>query len=131
MILDPSATANSDKASPAAGCCGNPAACTGQADARPVRRQAPLASLTPGQTGTICECALSDDDASMLRAMGLGIAARIRLCRAGQPCIVALGCVCREHAADGEGGTLRDLWGGGRIGLARPLAERIIVLLDA
>lgn len=52
-------------------------------------------------------------DAELLAAMGLACNARVRLCRQGEPCIV------RVLAGDGAGGC--------RIGLARPLAQRIVV----
>lgn len=77
-----------------------------------------LTSLRPGQTGVICEARLDPDDAALLRAMGLGDQVRIKLCRLGEPCIVALGnvegrhCHCHGHC---------------RIGLARGLARRIFV----
>jgi hypothetical protein len=52
------------------------------------------------------------DDAALLGAMGLCCNAKVRLCRAGEPCIVAV--------TTGRGA-------GCRIGLARPLADRIVV----
>lgn len=82
------------------GCCGSPAV--------------PLTALKTGECGVVCETCLADRDAAMLRAMGLRPSARIRVCRLGEPCIVEVlganpaGCGCR-------------------IGLARPLAERIMV----
>lgn len=68
--------------------------------------------------------------------MGLCQDARIRLCRTGEPCIVAVGsggsiCGCGE--GDGLGtGKAQVAWSGGsfRIGLARMLAERIFVSVD-
>lgn len=97
--------------------------------ARPgAARAVPLTHLRRGQTGVIREASLAADDAALLRAMGVAVDARIRLCRSGQPCIVAIGCACvAGGAAKGKG---RAGWGGCRIGLARPLAERITVLLD-
>lgn len=79
-----------------------------------------LSSLRRGQTGVLCEERLASDDAAMLRAMGLHPAARIRLCRVGEPCIVAVaggtgGCGCGSTC---------------RIGLARSLASRIFVTVD-
>jgi hypothetical protein len=73
-----------------------------------------LSELRCGQTGVICEARLDADDAALLRAMGLGCNAKVRLCRAGEPCIVALTC--------GKTGGISC-----RVGLARPLAERILV----
>ncbi|HYE03262.1 MAG TPA: FeoA family protein [Phycisphaerales bacterium] len=71
-----------------------------------------LTQLKRGQSAVVVDARLEKGDAAFLRAMGLCAAARVRLCRAGEPCIVAVGCGC--------GGTCR-------IGLARPLAERIVV----
>jgi Fe2+ transport system protein FeoA len=83
----------------------------------------PLTQLRPGQTGVVCESKLSTSDAQLLRAMGLCDHATVRLCRAGEPCIVAVGGV------RGLGPNPKDCTCGGscRIGLARPLAERIFV----
>lgn len=86
----------------------------------------PLSELTTGQTGVICDCGVADEDAKLLRAMGLCVSARVKLCRAGEPCIVALGCACR----DDQGNSRAAVWGACRIGLARPLAERISVVID-
>jgi len=80
----------------------------------------PLSNLKRGQTGVLCESTLASDDAALLRAMGLHPAARIRLCRVGEPCIVSVaggagGCGCGSTC---------------RIGLAKSLAARIYVTLD-
>lgn len=77
-----------------------------------------LSSLKRGQTGVVCESSLAGGDGALLRAMGLYPAARVRLCREGEPCIVAV--------TSGPGGNC----GCGsecRIGLARSLAKRILV----
>ncbi|MCC6675701.1 MAG: ferrous iron transport protein A [Phycisphaerales bacterium] len=72
-----------------------------------------LAQLKPGQTARIRHADLEADDAALLRAMGLRPAAFVRMCRAGEPCIVEVypggvtSCACR-------------------IGLARPLADRVM-----
>jgi Fe2+ transport system protein FeoA len=71
-----------------------------------------LTQLKPGQAGVVRSAALSGSDAAMLGAMGLCCNAKVRLCRAGEPCIVAV--------TTGRGA-------GCRIGLARPLAEKILV----
>ncbi len=127
--LQPAATADPT------GCTrGGPCACS--ADTRPdAPARVRLSDLRRGQTGVICECELSDDDAALLRAMGLCLSARVRLCRAGEPCIVAIQCgrrsprrvagdaACRSRSAGAE-------WSGSRIGLARSLAERILVTID-
>jgi Fe2+ transport system protein FeoA len=82
----------------------------------------PLTALKAGQTGVICEARLDVDDAALLRAMGLADRVRVKLCRVGEPCVVALGnvegkhCHCNGHC---------------RIGLARGLAERIFVTVVA
>ncbi|HVZ93222.1 MAG TPA: FeoA family protein [Phycisphaerales bacterium] len=74
-----------------------------------------LSRLRPGQSGVVVDSRLSEDDAAALRAMGLRPSARIVLCRSGEPCIVrvdgGLGCTCR-------------------IGLAKPLADRVIIELS-
>lgn len=76
----------------------------------------PLTSLRAGETAIIRETRLDTDDAALLRAMGLCLNATVRIFRIGEPCIVAVGgvgaCKC--------GGMCR-------VGLAKPLAERILV----
>jgi Fe2+ transport system protein FeoA len=78
-----------------------------------------LTTLQAGQMATVFQTCLDPNDAALLRAMGLRPSARIRICRLGEPCIVEVmsgtdscgrpgGCACR-------------------IGLARPLAERVMV----
>ncbi len=71
-----------------------------------------LTALKPGQSGVVVDAAMDDDDAAQLRAMGLRPNARVVLCRSGEPCIVRVlgACGCES-----------------RIGLARPLAERVMV----
>ncbi len=71
-----------------------------------------LARMRPGQGGVVCEASLEPGDAAALGAMGLRCNARVRLCRAGEPCIVAI--------TTGRGA-------GCRVGVARELAERIVV----
>lgn len=72
-----------------------------------------LTQLKPGQTGTVESASLDAEDAALLRAMGLRLNATVRMCRPGEPCIISVqgphGCACR-------------------IGLARPLAERVRVV---
>jgi Fe2+ transport system protein FeoA len=71
-----------------------------------------LDQLKEGQTATICSSTLDADDAAYLRSLGLRMNSTIRLCRAGEPCIVSIegphGCACR-------------------IGLSRGLAEQLNV----
>lgn len=74
-----------------------------------------LTRMRVGDTGRVCGGRLDNDDRDMLRALGLRPDARVRLARVGEPCIVQVlgkhGCSCR-------------------IGLARPLAERVIIAMD-
>jgi Fe2+ transport system protein FeoA len=71
-----------------------------------------LTNLKRGEAGVIRRSSLSANDASLLAAMGLCCNAKVRLCRAGEPCIVAV--------VSGRGAECR-------IGLARSLAERLHV----
>jgi Fe2+ transport system protein FeoA len=80
-----------------------------------------LASLRQGQTGVIRETQLDPDDAALLKAMGLCTSATVKVVRAGQPCVVAVGGAGENCAC---GGTCR-------IGLARGLAERVLVTVVA
>lgn len=82
----------------------------------------PLTRLRVGQSAVIDASGLDDaagpekgaeaSGAAMLRAMGLTPEAKIRLCRLGEPCIVAVRCACGGQT---------------RIGLARRVASRIMV----
>lgn len=71
-----------------------------------------LSQLRPGQSGVVRSAGVDASDAALLGAMGLCCNAKVKLCRAGEPCIVAV--------ATGRGA-------GCRIGLARPLADKIMV----
>jgi hypothetical protein len=73
------------------------------------RKPIPLSQLRPGQVGVVRTTDIAAGDAALLGAMGLCCDAKVRLCRAGEPCIVS---IYTGKAAC-------------RIGLARPLAERI------
>jgi len=77
---------------------------------------------------------LAEEDAALLRAMGLCTNARVRLCRVGEPCIVAIQCGKRSPAGIVADGSRRhaggEHWTGSRIGLARSLAERILVSVE-
>lgn len=55
---------------------------------------------------------MGESDAALLGAMGLCCNAKVRLCRAGEPCIVAITSGGGAHC---------------RIGLAKPLADKIVV----
>jgi len=72
----------------------------------------PLSQLRPGQRATLCAGCEGDEDAPFLRALGLRPRAVVRLCRRGEPCIIDV---------VGRGGC------GCRIGLARPIADRVLV----
>ncbi|MCA9282473.1 MAG: ferrous iron transport protein A [Phycisphaeraceae bacterium] len=78
-------------------------------------RRLRLTRMRVGDTGRVCGGRLEEEDREMLRALGLRPDARVRLTRVGEPCIVQVlgrhGCSCR-------------------IGLARPLAERVIIAMD-
>ena len=74
-----------------------------------------LHQLKPGQSGKVRTSDLGEADAALLGAMGLCCNASVRMCRAGEPCIVAIMSGGRASC---------------RIGLARPLAERIQIDLD-
>ncbi|MEO1128738.1 MAG: FeoA family protein [Planctomycetota bacterium] len=74
--------------------------------------QVRLCDLRVGQSARIHADTLDAEDAATIRAMGLRPNASVSLCRLGSPCIVRV---------DGRGGC------GCRIGLARPLAERLLV----
>lgn len=58
----------------------------------------------------------ASEDAKMLRAMGLRPDASVTMCRKGEPCIVSLMGACG---------------GGCRIGLARGIAEKVMVEIDS
>ncbi len=78
-------------------------------------RRLRLTRMRVGDTGRVCGGRLEAEDREMLRALGLRPDAWVRLTRVGEPCIVQVlgrhGCSCR-------------------IGLARPLAERVIIAMD-
>lgn len=94
----------------------------GHSDVVPVAApEVSLSALRVGESGVIQRAELSGDDAALLGAMGLATNARVRVCLsvgAGGACIVAVmgGAGCPAGAC-----------GSSRIGLARPLAERIFV----
>lgn len=94
------------------------ACCNGKADARVT-----LSGLRVGQIGVVCETCMDKRDAAMLRAMGLRPRARVRVCRVGEPLIVEVmgGRMCEPNAcAKPTACTCR-------IGLARALAERVLL----
>lgn len=78
--------------------------------------ETPVAQSPSGQTGVITRIDLDPSDAAFLRAMGLCVNARIRVCRVGNPCVVAVG---------GTAGGRCRCGGRCRIGLSRRLAQGI------
>jgi hypothetical protein len=79
-----------------------------------------------GEMGIIQEKKLDESDRAVLRAMGLACNATVKLCRAGEPCIVAV------MTGGAAGGRLGSGVAGAdccRIGLAKPLADKIFVAL--
>jgi Fe2+ transport system protein FeoA len=80
-----------------------------------------LATLRPGQMGVVRGATLEAGDAAYLRAMGVRPAALVRVCRLGHPCIVEVVSGGRECCGMGSC----------RIGLAKELAERVMVEVGA
>lgn len=72
----------------------------------------PLTRLVKGQRAVLHAAGASDEDGTLLRAMGLKPECQLRVCRVGQTCIVAVETGCG---------------GGCRIGLDRALADRVLV----
>lgn len=102
--------------------CDQSAGCPSGAPQMP--RLSRLTELKVGQSGVICESTLDTNDAALLRAMGLCDQTMVRLCRVGEPCVVAVGGVRGGLNVDASACTCG---GSCRIGLARPLADRIMV----
>lgn len=80
-----------------------------------------LSALSSGMTGVVRAITLDQENAKLLCAMGLCVGARIRLVRAGEPCVVAVGGV--NHGRCKCGGRCR-------IGVAKGLAASILVEVD-
>ena len=76
-----------------------------------------LTALRAGQRAVIRETRLETDDAALLRAMGLCLNATVRVFRIGEPCVLAVGGVNANCRCGGMC----------RVGLAKPLAEKILV----
>lgn len=93
-------------------CACGPGSCACDAAGRTVTAESPLTSLDAGQVGLVTRTTLSEQDAALLRAMGLRPNARVRLCQAGEPWIIE---VRRSGGACS------------RIGLARAIAEHVFV----
>ncbi len=79
----------------------------------------PLASLKAGQTAVVRGATLDAGDAAYLRAMGVRPSALVRVCRLGHPCIIEVV----------SGGTACCGMGSCRIGLAKELAQQVMVQL--
>ncbi len=73
-----------------------------------------------GWRGLVSHAELDDRDGAVLRAMGLRPAARVRVCRVGEPTIVEV-----------VGGTDKVCRYGCRIGLCRDLASKVMVTDEA
>ena len=129
-----------------ASCCKDGA--TGNVSLGEIEKPVVLTTLLIGQTGVVCETCMDKRDAAMLRAMGLRPQARIRVCRMGEPWIVEVlpggagasgvgvgkskGVVAdlSREAACAPAGDMPCARAGGcacRIGLARALAERVLL----
>ena len=74
-------------------------------------RPVALSSLPTGAAGLIHAQQLDDESAGLLRALGLAVSRRFKLCKTGEPCIVQVGAT--------------------RIGVSRDVAARILVVPDA
>ncbi len=84
-------------------------------------RWIPLTQLSRGQSGRVridgaLDGAGVNEEVKMLRAMGLRPNASVTMCRLGEPCIVTLSGACG---------------GGCRIGLAKEIADRVMVNTDS
>ncbi|MGD9693568.1 MAG: ferrous iron transport protein A [Phycisphaerales bacterium] len=71
-----------------------------------------LSEMRVGERAVVCEARVNAEGAAVLRAMGLRPSASVRVCRAGEPCIVEIGSACGMSC---------------RIGLAKSLADRVLV----
>ena len=72
--------------------------------------------LRRGQTGVVREWRVEAEDAALLKAMGMCTGSSVTVVRTGEPCVVAIN----------EGGVCA-CGGMCRIGLARGLAERVLI----
>ena len=112
-------------------CCQGRGGCSGTS----ARAGVALTTLRAGDIGVVCETCMDPIDAAMLRAMGLRPNATIRVCRLGEPCIVEVFTGATKADPSCPEGDPRDRpcdRPGGcscRIGLARPLAERVMVMV--
>ena len=67
----------------------------------------PLSSLPRGATARVCHRLMSCDECELLCAMGLNCRCALRVCRAGEPCIIQVAAT--------------------RLGLSASVAQRILV----
>ena len=81
----------------------------------PSQAARPLSTFRAGQYGLVVACRVEGSDAPILRAMGLTEGSIVRVCRVGEPTIVALLCHRGCHCASS------------RVGLARAIADRVLV----
>lgn len=82
------------------------------------RTLSPLASVRAGQIAIVERVELDADDAALLCAMGLCEGAHLRVCRSGEPFVVAVGGISPEKCHCG---------GSCRVGISRALAKQILV----
>ena len=74
----------------------------------PVSAPIALSTLAVGSSATLHDAHLDLESARLLRALGLSASGELRLCKAGQPCIVQVGAT--------------------RIGVSLDVASRIFVI---
>jgi len=79
--------------------------------ARAEKPLVPLSQLASGAVGRFQNASLAKNDTALLRALGLTTRSLIRVCKAGDPCIVEVRTT--------------------RIGLSREVAEHILVVPEA
>jgi Fe2+ transport system protein FeoA len=73
-------------------------------------RPVALSTLATGTVARIHDPQLDPESTSLLRALGLSVSRRFRLCKTGEPCILQVGAT--------------------RIGVSKTVAARILVLPD-
>ena len=74
-------------------------------------RPVALSTLRKGAVGRVHDPQLDEESVGLLRALGLAVSRRFKLCKTGEPCIVQVG--------------------GTRIGVSKDVAARILVVPDA
>jgi Fe2+ transport system protein FeoA len=73
-------------------------------------RPVALSTLPAGAVGRVHDSQLDEESTGFLRALGLSVSRRFKLCKTGEPCIVQIGAT--------------------RIGVSRDVAARIFVVPD-